>query len=186
MGSRIETDITEPFVVIVRSTFSYSSRQGYVRTQVLSECVRCLRRIQLRAFYFNNLCSSLAYSMKLICLCVCIVGIFFCIKISRIHPLTGIVSGCVGAMMWCCYTVVYNRGFELPWMVQMIQVELLLRSGMLPSRRRMILVRQVKSLGRVEVSMGGFHALERSSTIIFLDFALARISSLIITFPGQL
>ena len=145
-----------------------------------------LRRIQLRVFYFNRICSMTAYSLKLLCLSVCIVGIFFCIKLSRDHQFIAIVSGFTGGMMWYCYTVLYNRGFKLPCMIQMCQNELLHRSRMLPRRGRMALLRQVRSLGRVEVSMGGFHALERSSAITFMDFVLTKIFTLIITFPGQL
>ena len=93
-------------------------------------------------------------------------------------------------MMWYCFsfTMLYNGAFKLPWMVHVhiCRIELLQRSRMLKKERRMILTKQVRSLGRVEVSMGGFHALERSSTILFLDFVFTKICTLIITFPGQL
>ena len=147
---------------------------------------RQLRKIQLRVYFFNRVGSMIAYSLKLLCISECIIGVFFCIKLTRDHPLIGVVSGVAGGMMWYCYTLLYNRGFELPWMVQVCRNELLRRSRVLPQRSRMVIVRQIKSLGRVEVSMGGFHALERTSTILFLDFVLTKICTLIITFPGQL
>ena len=144
-----------------------------------------LRNIQLRAFYFNRLCSMTAYYFKMLCILVCIVGIFFCIKLYQDHKVVAVVCGCAGGMMCYCYTVLYNHGFKLPWMVNMCRVELLERSRILQSDSTMILKRQVSSLCRVEMSMGGFHGLERSSTILFLDFVVTRICSLIIAFPGQ-
>ena len=165
---------------------SRKSRTGYLTAKILMYYFGHLRKMELRVFYFNRLCSPIAYSMKLICLSVCIVGVFFCIKLYGNHPFIAVSSGCVGGMSWYCYTMVYNRGFKLPCMVQVCQSELLQQSRMLSKRNRMVVMRQVRSLGRVEVSMGGFHELERSSTILFLDFALTKISTLIITFPGQL
>ena len=144
-----------------------------------------LRKIQLRVFYFNRVCSMIAYSLKLLCLSECIVGVFFCIKLLRHHHLIGVVSGVAGGMMWYCYSVLYNGGFELPCLIQVCRNELMRRSRVLPPWSRMVIARQIRSLGRVEVSMGGFHGLERSSTILFLDFVLNQICSLIITFPGQ-
>lgn len=155
-------------------------------TYAVGKYVGHLRKIQLRVFYFNRVCSMIAYALKLLCLSECIIGIFFCIKLTRDHQFIGIVSGGAGVMMWYCYTRLYNRGFELPWMVRMCQNELLPRSRVLPKRNRMVILRQIRSLGRVEVSMGGFHGLERSSTILFLHFVLTQICTLIITFPGKL
>ena len=145
-----------------------------------------LRRIQLRVFYFNRLCSWIAYALKLVCISVRIVGIFFSIKLWHGHGIIAGVSGCFGGSMGCCYIVLYSGGSKLPSRLRVCKMELLEPQKKLLKSTRMILTRQVRSLGSLEVSMGGFYALKRSSTIDFFHFAFSNICTLIIAFPGSL
>ena len=78
-------------------SFLINSGKEQFNAFVLTEHFIYLRKVQLRVFYFNRLCSSIVYSVKLMCLSVCIVGIFFGIKLFRHHELIAIVSGCVRA-----------------------------------------------------------------------------------------
>ena len=153
-----------------------------------------LHYLQLRMVYFNVEYAYLAYFIKMVGLGCCITGIASCIKLTQNYKLMATFCGGLGLDGALIYAFIYDRGFHLPVKYGRYKTEVLRLLNKFPGRREVTATTRrqgairkgLRSLGKFNVMMGGFHALERQSTLIFLGFCTENICSIIINFPGQI
>ena len=156
-------------------------------TGALKQRWKSLRVLQLGLGFFNETFSDPIYSLKLTSLLISVTGFYFCLKLAHIDPILSFISGCLGSTSCLSYVLVYDRGFQIPVKAESLKREVCYAGKCLQkSLTGQLNRRMIRSVGRLQVIVGGLHALERFSTVMFIAFCFTSVCNLIIGFRGAI
>ena len=78
------------------------------------------------------------------------------------------------------YVVMFNKAYLITKSSEDLKKEILRQCRSL--RRKSEVQKSIEGISRLEIKCGGFYAVERESTLIFVDFSSQQIISLLLTF----
>ena len=135
---------------------------------------------------FNNNLKLIIYYTKLIALAASIIGGFGSIKMLRQDNYLFLgIFGNFFVLGILIFTILFDRTQEITAAVEELKVEILLSSRKVRSMRSQIIIKEVeKIIKSVQVLKirAGVEYIERESTLIFLQYVLEQIVSLLIAF----
>ena len=143
-----------------------------------------LRLIKYEMILFNNNFKLIIYYTKLIALAASIIGGFGCLKLlSQDNYLFAGMFGLFFVLASPTFTILFDRTQEITESVEELKVEILLSSRKVRSMRSQILIKEaekiVKSVQVLKIR-AGVDFIERESTLIFLQYVVEQIVSLLI------
>ena len=143
-----------------------------------------LRLIKYEMFLFNNNFLLIIYYTKLIALAAAIIGGFGSLKLlSQDNYLFAAMFGNFFVIGILTFTIMFDRTQEITESVEEIKRELLLSSREVRGRSQIMIMKEVEKIVRsVQVLKirAGVDYIERESTLIFLQYVLEQILSLLI------
>ena len=140
-----------------------------------------LRETTLHVIWFNNICSIVTYSLKLICL---FLSIFCCaLQMRECRPIVATVSinvGPVGLYTCFAYILAFDTGYKVTESFQRCKAEVLRQMRSLNGKEKRRLEAQMKPLRVVEIRMGAM-----ASILLFLQFVTTVTANFIVTLPAK-
>ena len=144
-----------------------SAEEGYAIAKKLHLCMTL----------FNVSTAGVIFSHKLANLTGSIVGLYFLIRLIFVQPAASILFVILAFDAIIFYTVMWDNASLIPPMIGNLKAETdVVGMGI----DRLFCRRLSRSIPCVGVSVGGFRNMERDSTLIFVDFVLQNVVSLLI------
>ena len=150
---------------------------------LLQRSYKSIRNLQLFIGLFNQVNRHVIFTGKLLSIGVGITGGYAAIAHFKDYPIFGVMYYVLFVNVLMSYTLIYEKGFNVSDMFQ--RARHLLRLHATKNGRsfeRKILERQLKSIPTVGIKVGEFHMLERTSTVVFLDYVLKNIVNMLVAF----
>ena len=121
----------------------------------------------------------MTFSLKLLNLMGGIIGLYFLIRLIFVQPGVSLLFFVMAFDSITFYTVMWDNASLIPVMMGALKAETdLVASAQILDRAYFRCVsRSIRSTG---VSVGGFRYMERDSTLIFVDFVVSNVVSLLI------
>ena len=179
--------MTDPWYTIISKVISWVGIFLVRHCRCATESPRSLRRshwdlrsLQLYVTMVNVVHQNLIFTWKVICLAVCIVNGYAAIAHFSDHPFFGLLYYVVFFESSVIYTVMYAKGFKVPYVIGEARNAFRLRALRLRNQaERNVLWRQVKSVPSAGIKVGEFHVLERTTTPVFLHYVLINIVNML-------
>lgn len=95
------------------------------------------------------------------------------------HPVFGVMYYDILFNIIFIYTLIFERAFKIPQLFDQATKHALLR---MRGNGTPVLSRQLLSIPPIGVQVGHFHKMERVSTLIFVDFVLTNIVSMLVAY----
>ena len=148
-----------------------------IRTQAL----KTLRELELYLKFFNLCFADVLWGLKLFLLTSTIFGGFAAIRIIHTKP----VLGCFYAYLSLAHMVLYIGMFQFAYKVTekldgLTKLMKIVSVGLVSSEERKYWARVLRSIPRMEMSLGGFSRVEREAVPIFIDFCVKEMVSLLL------
>ena len=165
-------------------------RYSDVPFNVIQHEVKLCREIQLRIQMYNQVFANIVYASKLMCFAMIIPGTSFAIRYHVTKPVASLVNSFYGPCVSFYYLCMYDKAFKIPAEVE--EVKRMAGLKLAPARSRhgtsfcsemeQREVRQaIRSIPVVGIKQERFGYLERASTLIFLDFVVSSICSVLLS-----
>ena len=137
------------------------------------------KRSHLCMTIYNVSTAGIIFSHKLVCLINSIVGLYFLIRLIFVQPAVSVLFVILAFDAITFYTVMWDNASLIPLMIGILKAETdVVALGSIMNR---VFYRSVsRSIPCVGVRVGGFRNMERDSTLIFVDFVLHNVVSLLI------
>ena len=116
---------------------------------------------------------------------MCIISGYAAIAHFTSHPIFGTMYYFIFFDVALIYMVLYEKAFKTPDLVKQVVQGTLLQLG---KQRKVsmveakILKRQLESIPAVDIKVGRFHAMERTSTPVFVNYVLVNIVNMLVAF----
>ena len=138
------------------------------------------RKLRLCMIIFNLSTASFIFSEKLLCLITAIVGLYFVIRLLFVQSIVALLFFASAINSLTFYTITWDNATLIPVLAGILKAEtdVVASAGIVD---RAYLRRVSRSIPGVGVRVGGFRNIERDSTLIFLDFVLYHVASLLIS-----
>lgn len=78
------------------------------------------------------------------------------------------------------YISCYDKAFKIPGLFQRVTQRAVMVTHSENSEASKIFKRQMRAIPRLGIKVGGFHLMERESTLIFIHFVLNNIASMLV------
>ena len=152
-------------------------------TEELESGISSLRLIKYEVLLFNDTFSTAVYLCKLTAISNGIVGGFGFLKLLDQNPVLALVFGNIFIVAILVFPITFNGTHQITEKVEELKREILVKSRKVRTRGGVNEVEKIlKSVQRLGIKQGGFNYIERQSTLIFLQYVLEQIVSLLITF----
>ena len=152
-------------------------------TEKLEGGISSLRLIKYEILLFNNIFSTVVYLTKVIAISVGIVGGFGFLKLLNKTPVLALIFGNVFIVAILVFPITFNGTHQITEKVEELKREILVKSRKVRTRNGIKEVEKIlKSVQRLGIKVGGFNYMERESTLIFLQYVLEQIVSLLLMF----
>ena len=140
---------------------------------------RILRSLQLYVSMFNKLHRYLIFTWKLLSITGSILLGFAAIAHFQELPVFGIVY-CISLLDFVfLYAFIYEKAFKIPQLFD----EAALRAELyMCGNRKDGFRKQISSIQPAAITVGRFHQMERASTLIFMNFVVTSIVSMLVAF----
>ena len=137
------------------------------------------KRLHLCMTIYNVSTAGVIFSHKLLNLSGGIVGLYFLIRLIFVQPAVSLLFFVLAFDSITFYTVMWDNASLIPVMIGALKAETdLVASAKILDR---LYYRSVsRSIPSAGVKVGGFRNMERDSTLIFVDFVLSNVVSLLI------
>ena len=138
-----------------------------------------LRTLQLYVSMLNNVNGDLIFTWKLVSISVAIMNGYAAIAHFAEHPIFGVMYYILLVDCAFIYTVIYEKAFKIPQLFDQAASCALLR---IRRNRTNVFRRQILSIRRTGIRVGHFHQMERTSTLIFLNYVVTNIVNMLVSF----
>ena len=138
-----------------------------------------LRCLQLYVTMFNELNSYLIFTWKLVSISTCITCGFAAIAHFSDQIVFGIMYYVLLLDAAFLYTIIYEKAFKIPRLFDETASRARLHMG---RTRRDGFSKQISSIPSAGIIVGHFHKMERTSTLIFINFVVTNIVSMLVAF----
>jgi hypothetical protein len=140
--------------------------------------------IKLKICLFNLSFSLVVFLTKLIALSASVLGGFGALKLLHSNIPFALFYGLCFFEGNLLYSILFNRAFKIPERVSQVKMEMLMGSSRWrgSSRECRGIQRFVMSVGWLGLWSGNFTTLERESVLLFADFAIRQVVSLLLAF----
>jgi hypothetical protein len=148
-----------------------------------SKATLSLSLIKLQVLLFNLNFSQVVYNSKLIAFGASIIGGFGAFQLLDTNIPFVLVYGLFFLEGNFVYNLIFNRAFKIPERVKEVKMGMIAGSSEWGVKARKEEVRRfVRSTQVVGIQAGGFNVMERESTLIFTNFGIQQIVSLLLAF----
>ena len=168
------------FVRVVQTALLHATAVQSLGGNILHH-VRQLRNLQLALNLFNLSASGMVFAHKLICLIGSIIGLYFLVRLAPKQPEAALVFFPFAADGISYWMSQWDNASLIPRMISDLKLRLQFCHGR-HERVTEQVVKILKSVAPVGVSVGGFRSLERESTPIFMHFVVTNVAVLLLTF----
>ena len=144
---------------------------------------RSLRHNQLYMSVSNSVNCFAIFSCKVGFITICIITGYAAIAHFNDFPVFGVLNYLVFLNGIFIYSFGYGRAFKIPPLFEEVSQKAVLHAcskGM--SEDAKIFRRQVRSIPRIGVRVGEFHLMESVSTLIFIDYVVNNIVSMLVAY----
>lgn len=138
-----------------------------------------LRNLQLYVSLVNDVNSYLIFTCKLAALSICILSGYAAIAHFSEQPIFRIMYYVILFDVIFIYTLIYDKAFKIPELFGQVAASALLE---IRGKRKNYLRRQIFSIPRAGNKVGNSHKMERESTLIFMNFILNNIVSMLVAY----
>ena len=144
---------------------------------------RLARKVHLAMTIYNVSTARVVFANKLLNLSGGIVGLYFFVRLVLIQPVLAMFFFALAFDCITYYTVTWDNASLIPVMLKELkdQVRLATASDRADHNGR-YMIRAIRSIPDIGMSVGGFRCMERDSTLIFMDFVLSNVLSLLMAF----
>ena len=148
---------------------------------VLKEAMKTLRELQLHLNFFNLGFANVLWGCKVLFLATTILGGFSAIRLIHTNP----VLGCLYTYA-CLIGIILDIGFfQFAYKVSEKMEDLtklmeITSAGLVNPEERKYWARDLRSIPRMGIHLGGFNRVEREAVPIFIDFCLKQMVSLLL------
>ncbi|CAG7829451.1 unnamed protein product [Allacma fusca] len=144
---------------------------------------RILREFQMYMQDLNIMTQGVLFVAKETLLISSIILGFFGIRFMHKNWIMGGLFLGIFFAVFIVYPIVNERAFLIPTLTKMYKHEISICALGLPPGRRKRILKSVHAVQHVGVKVGSFGALDRFSVFCFLQFVIARIADLLVSFP---
>jgi hypothetical protein len=144
-----------------------------------------LRTLQLRVSLFNMICSKILFLFKILCMGVSILGGFAGLRLSHSNPALASLYFFISVEAAVVYIALFSLAYRVTEVGGALAGEMegvASRVVFLPIGARKCLERILRKTPQLAMSVGGFHAVERETVPIFVDFVVKQVVGLLVTF----
>ena len=141
---------------------------------------RALRHSQLYVGIVNEVNSYVIYSWKSICVFMCVGAGYAAIAHFTDYPVFGVLYHVIAVFAAFVYIFSFDQAFKIPSLFEYAAKEAMLHARIGNPESVKIFKLQIKSIPRIGIKVGEFHMMERQSTLLFVDFVLGQIVSLLV------
>ena len=132
---------------------------------------------------YNVSTARVVFANKLLNLCGGIMGLYFFLRLILIQPILAMFFLALGFDCTTYYIVMWDNAFLIPVMMAELKDQIGVATALGKADHSHQYVRRVlRSIPDVGMSVGGFRNMERDSTLIFMDFVLKNVVSLLMAF----
>ena len=166
----------------MRGTFLYGRKSG-VRISI-GEHYGELRCLQLYIQVLNVVNRKLIFTWKLVCIGIGITSGYAAIAHFSLYPIFGVMFYVLFFEVAVIYAIMYEKAFQVSDLMAKARMALRMRGqqGLLSKAQRNDWARKLRSIPAVGIQVGEFHLMERTSTPVFLHYALTNIVNMLVTF----
>ena len=139
--------------------------------------------MQLFIGSFNTANRHFIFTTKLLTISVGIVSGYAAVAHFKDHLISGVMYYVLFIDVSFIYALIYEKGFKVSDTFQ--RTKNLLRFHAARHERsfeRRILEKQLMSIPTIGMKVGEFHMLERTSTLVFLDYVLKNVVNMLVVF----
>ena len=162
-------------------------RLSDVPFNVVQREVSLCRQIQLRVQMYNQVFADIVYASKLMCFAMIIPGTSFAIRYHVTKPVASLVNSFYGPCVSFYFLCMYDKAFRIPDEVEKVKRMVGLKLD--PTHRTLFcsdmekreMRQRIKSIPFVGVKQQSFGYLERATTLIFFDFVVSSICSVLVS-----
>ena len=167
------------FDVLYKMLFPRSDRY---RQDQSAQDIRALRELQLYVSFVNEVHSYIIFTFKMYCISLCIVTGYAAVAHFSENHLFGVMYYILFIDCLCLYALIYDKAFQIPRLFDKALKGIMLRLCLNFPRGRMreYHEKQLRSVPRVGVKVGGFHTLERTSTLVFIHHVFTNIVNMLV------
>ena len=145
------------------------------------EGYRLARKVHLAITIFNKSTAGVVCYHKMLCLSGGIAGLYLCLRLILVQPVHSMLFFAFAFDGTVFFTVMWGNAFLIPVLMKELKDQILMAAGGAVHHRQ-YLRRVLRSIPCVGVSVGGFRNMGRDSTLIFVDFLIRNVVSLLLTF----
>ena len=158
----------------------------YDQVEQIHRGYKTLRSLKLLVTLFNALNRYTIFMFKIVSLTFCITNGYTFVAHFRDKPLFGILYAVIFVDTGTTYILLYEKAFAVPEYFNKAKRFLLIRLRVTApgSRSAKTLDKRIRSIAPVEIRVGEFYTMERTSTPIFVDYVLKNIVSMLVAFQG--
>ena len=138
---------------------------------------KVLRRLQLYVSMLNNVNCNMIFAWKLMSISGSIVCGYAAIAHFGEHPIFGVMYYFLLVDCTFIYTVLYGKAFKIPQLFDKAASCALLRTR---RNRTNGFRKQILSIRRSGIRVGDFHQMERTSTLIYVNYVLTNIVNMLV------
>ena len=122
------------------------------------------------------------FTWKLLSIGVCIVSGYAAVAHFRDYPVFGLMYYGILFDVALFYTIPYEKAFKIPALFGQVKSLLQVQASALGVAERRIVRRQGISIRPEGIKVGEFHTLERTSTLVFMNYVLCNIVNMLVAF----
>jgi hypothetical protein len=142
----------------------------------LEDWASSLKLIELQVLLFNLNFSTFVQVIKLCGLTGSIIGGFGAVKLMNSNVPFALVFGVFFVEGNVLYSLISNEAHKIPERVNELKFKMVVGS------RKKEVTRVVRSIPELGIRAGSFNVMEREATLIFVDYSLRQILSLLLAF----
>ena len=131
---------------------------------------------------FNVATAGAVFVQKICNLAGGVVSLYFGLRLVFIQPLISLIFLVAAFNFITFYTMMWDNAFIIPDMIKECKCRLIVMAERAQVQDRRYWRRVSMSVPCIGVTVGGFRNVERDSTIVFMDFVMTNVASLLITF----
>ena len=150
--------------------------------RMVKDALALVRKVHVAILIYNDSTAAVIFAHKLLCLSGGIVGLYFLLRLILLQPVVSMLFFVLAYDSITFYSVMWDNASLIQFMIRELKDEL----GVLTAASGVVSHRQYwrrisRSVPCVGVSVGGFRSMERDSTLIFMDFVLKNLVSLLVS-----
>ena len=144
---------------------------------------RLARKVHLAMTIYNVSTARVVFANKLLNLSGGIIGLYFFLRLILLQPVLAMFFLALAFDCNTYYMVMWDNASLIPVMLKELKDQVgRATEGGRADHNSMYIRRVIRSIPDIGMSVGGFRSMERDSTLIFMDFVLRNVLSLLLAF----